>query len=130
MTRFMPWFPLFLAAVSLLLGRPAPASDFQLEGDPERAKANYAKYCATCHGKQGEGDGLMAKFLDAPPKDFTNTEYMETRTDLQLYKAIAEGGAAVGLSDKMAPWKHVLTEQEMKDLTLYVRQLQKTGGGE
>lgn len=118
---------LLFAAVSLLLGLVVTASEVRIEGDPERARPVYEKYCVTCHGEQGEGDGVMAKFLDTPPKDFTNVEYMETRTDQQLYTSISEGGAAVGLSDKMAPWKHVLSEQEMKDLTLYVRELQKAG---
>ena len=128
MTRPTTPFAVLLTAASLLLGTLVWASDVQLEGDPERAQPVYAKYCVTCHGEAGKGDGVMAKFLDTPPKDFTNVEYMETRTDQQLYEAIAEGGAAVGLSDKMAPWKHVLSEQEMKDLTLYVRKLQRAGG--
>lgn len=116
------------AAVALLLGLSLHAAEMDVEGEAERARPTYEKFCTTCHGEAGEGDGVMAKFLDVPPKDFTNVEYMETRTDEQLYTAIAEGGAAVGLSDKMAPWKHMLSEQDMKDLTLYVRELQKAGG--
>ncbi len=121
---------LLFATVLSFLGLAVAASDVPIDGDPSRAQPVYEKYCVTCHGEEGEGDGVMAKFLDTRPKDFTNVEYMETRTDQQLYTSIAEGGAAVGLSDKMAPWKHVLSEQEMKDLTLYVRELQKAGDGE
>lgn len=92
-------------------------------GDPERARADYQKFCASCHGREGKGDGVMAQVLNPPPKDFTDTAYMKTRTDEQLYLAIQDGGAAAGLSDKMAPWKHLLTEQQMRDLVALVRKL-------
>lgn len=100
-----------------------PPEGWKLSGDADRVRSTYETYCATCHGAEGHGDGVMAKFLEPKPKDLTNTEYMDTRSDYELYLAIKEGGAAVGLSDKMAPWKQLLAEQEIQDLTLLVREL-------
>ena len=98
---------------------------WELSGEAERARATYDQYCTTCHGPQGKGDGVMSKFLEPKPKDLTNREYMESRSDYQIYLAIKKGGAAVGLSDKMAPWEHLLGEQEIRDLTLLVRRLSR-----
>lgn len=109
---------------------PRPPEGWELSGDAERARPVYDKYCATCHGKEGEGDGVMAKFLDPQPKDFTNREYMATRSDYQLYLAIKKGGAEVGLSDKMAPWERLLSEQEIQDLTVLTRELSHGGGSD
>lgn len=96
---------------------------FELGGDAARALPDYEKYCSACHGPKGEGDGPMGEYLVPQPKDLTNTEYMKTRSDEQLYRAIRDGGAEVGLSDKMAPWKHLLSDQQIRDLAAYVRTL-------
>jgi mono/diheme cytochrome c family protein len=34
-------------------------------------KADYLKFCASCHGETGKGQGLEAKLLKAPPADLT-----------------------------------------------------------
>lgn len=102
-----------------------PPEGWELAGEAERARATYEQYCTTCHGPEGKGDGVMSKFLEPRPKDLTDREYMETRSDYQIYLAIKKGGAAVGLSDKMAPWEHLLGEQEIQDLTLLVRELSR-----
>lgn len=118
-----PLPPLLASAAAQEGEAPQPPEGFELKGDPERVQPTYDKFCATCHGPEGKGDGVMAKFLDSPPRDLTDSEYMATRSDYQLYLAIKEGGAAVGLSDRMAPWKDMLPEQEIRDLTLLVREL-------
>lgn len=123
-----PRTALTLLALLLALGAATglaagSGDDFTLGGDAEAAAADYEKYCVTCHGPEGKGDGVMAKFLDPKPKDLTDAEYMTTRTDRQIYTAIMEGGAAVGLSEKMAPWKHLLSDEQIRDLAAYVRTL-------
>ena len=121
--------PLTVLALTCLTALTTLAAGFELAGDAERAREDYRKYCATCHGAEGRGDGVMAKVLDPKPKDFTNAAYMKTRTDEQLYTAVKEGGGAVGLSTKMAAWKHVLDDQQIRDLTALVRELGSEGGG-
>lgn len=34
-------------------------------------KEMYLAYCATCHGKEGKGEGPVAKALKVPPADLT-----------------------------------------------------------
>lgn len=34
-------------------------------------KKMYLAYCATCHGKEGKGDGPVAEVLKVPPPDLT-----------------------------------------------------------
>lgn len=127
--RALPLAVLALTCLTAWTALTTAASGFTLQGDAERARDDYRKYCATCHGPEGRGDGVMARVLDPQPKDFTDTEYMKTRTDEQLYLAIKEGGGAVGLSTKMAAWKHILDDQQVQDLTLLVRELGEESGG-
>ena len=39
--------------------------------NPERAKADYTNYCASCHGMDGTGNGPMASELKGAPTDLT-----------------------------------------------------------
>lgn len=38
-------------------------------------KKIYMKYCASCHGKDGRGDGALAKTMSPHPRDFTLGSY-------------------------------------------------------
>src|SRR5262245_1771174 len=40
---------------------------------PLHAEAMYVRYCASCHGVNGKGDGPAAAALTPPPTDLTTT---------------------------------------------------------
>ena len=54
-------------ALSLVLGVTAPA--FAEQEQPGRQL--YLRYCGTCHGPQGKGDGVASSFLRPSPPDLT-----------------------------------------------------------
>ncbi len=75
-----------LAAVALLVAvaacgsdEPAadassPASDVVAESAYDAVlagRAHYVRYCASCHGEDGTGNGLVAEALKTPPTDMT-----------------------------------------------------------
>ncbi len=75
-------------------------------GNPEaQAAANklWEQKCTTCHGPKGWGDGPAASALNPKPRAFNNAKWQQDTTDAHLRKVILEGGAAVGLSEAMAP---------------------------
>ncbi|HYC78003.1 MAG TPA: c-type cytochrome [Planctomycetota bacterium] len=43
--------------------------------------AAYVKHCAPCHGESGRGDGVAARFLDPPPRDFDRGRFRFTSTE-------------------------------------------------
>ena len=98
---------------------PAPPG-FQLGGDAERGRAVYARSCVLCHGKLGDGKGTIHG-EGAPATDFTDGERMAKRSDWEVYVAIRDGGAALGLSPRMIAWGKVLTDQQVRDAAAYVR---------
>ena len=86
-------------------------------------RRTYQWYCAQCHGIEGKGDGINAKFLTVPPRNHTKAEYLETRTDKQLFQAIKSGGLSVGRAPCMPAWGHTIDENTIHELVRYIREL-------
>lgn len=118
-----------LAAAFVVMAPPAMAQGWFTSGkssggkDMKKARRNYGLYCATCHGDNGGGDGPLAAELDPRPRDHTDSAYMSTRTDEQLFKVINEGGQALGLSEGMPPHNTIVSKDDVEGLVEYLRVL-------
>jgi len=55
----------------------------------------YAANCASCHGAKGAGDGPRAKELPRPVTNLSDTSYMITHTDRDLFTAVTNGVGAI-----------------------------------
>jgi len=99
---------------------PAPAESSadggEMAGTVDGA-AIYAERCALCHGAGGHGDGPAAAALDPKPRNHTDGEYMNARTNAELLDVIRNGKGA------MPAWKDVLTEQQIDATLEHVRSL-------
>jgi len=80
---------------------PAPAAD--PAADQATAEKIFETRCATCHGKEGLGDGPGATALNPKPRNFHDLEWQKATTDSVIETAIVYGGAAVGKSAAMVP---------------------------
>ncbi|MBI5637093.1 MAG: c-type cytochrome [Nitrospinae bacterium] len=87
------------------------------------AENNYRLYCTSCHGPNGDGKGQLAEALAVPPRDHTDASKMGKRTDEQLFKAISEGGDAVGLDSGMPPHNTILQKEDIRSMVKYLRKL-------
>lgn len=83
----------------------------------------YQWYCTQCHGAEGKGNGPNALHLAVPPRNHTKADYLETRTDQQLFEAIKLGGLAVGRAPCMPAWGHTLDDTTINSLVRYIREL-------
>ena len=97
-------------------------------GNPVKGKRIYDQYCVPCHGKFGKGDGtrVTVEQLDPLPRNHTDANYMNQRTDVQLYKVEKEGGFYMNLSHIMPSWGHVLNDEDVWDVVAYLRTLAET----
>lgn len=113
---------------------PSPPSDPMLEAiraqEREAGGLTYAegqgkhvfeRYCSTCHGDAGKGDGQNASNLNPPPPDLTVSKNLADASYVR--RVIAEGSAAVGRSPLSPPWGRSLSSQEIEDVALYTRAL-------
>ena len=98
-------------------------------------KEMYMQYCASCHGKEGKGDGPAAPALKTPPGNLATLASRNNGTfpELRVVRVI-EGGdelPAHGTRD-MPTWGQVFHDMEgnarmrlrLSNLTSYLKSLQ------
>jgi cytochrome c553 len=83
----------------------------------------YQRWCASCHGQNGGGDGPNAKYLPVPPAIHNSAAQMSARSDDALFDAIAGGGAVMGKSVRMPAFGATLAPAEIRSLVAYIRAL-------
>ena len=82
-------------------------------------KTLYAKYCQSCHGKTGLGDGTKASELKTEPGDFSKATF-QTQSDGSLFYKISEG------RDDMPSFKKKMPDaNDIWSVVNYVRTLKK-----
>jgi high-affinity iron transporter len=60
---------LALAVLGLTVRAPAAEAPKKTPELVEQGRASFAKYCSSCHGPNGEGDGPAASALRPPPRN-------------------------------------------------------------
>jgi len=113
------------------LHSPAASSQVAgLTGNPERAALLYRRYCVSCHGPLGDGNGEVAPWLDPTvspgnfrPRDFTlavfkcrSTPTGTLPTDQDLFDTIGRG-----LDRSNMPVWNQLTKQDRADLVAWIK---------
>ena len=80
-------------------------------------KRLYQRYCASCHGSNGEG-GPGNDLIPAAP-DLTDREWKHGSTDGELFLVIRDGARNTG----MKPFAKKLTAHQVWDVINYVRSI-------
>src|SRR5881628_2845620 len=58
-----------VVASPLLALAPAGGAD-KPAGDPARGMVVYERYCVSCHGDLGNGEGEFAEYISPKPRDY------------------------------------------------------------
>jgi mono/diheme cytochrome c family protein len=117
-----------------LAAQPGASPDFAVPTPPPAAAtagdamALYAKWCASCHGTSGRGDGPNAANLPVKPTAHASREAMSARPDDSLYDTIFGGGAIMNRSHRMPAFGATLSPAEIKSLVRHIRTLCRCEG--
>jgi cytochrome c oxidase cbb3-type subunit 3 len=87
-------------------------------GSTKNGERIFQQHCAGCHGTSGDGLGPDIKELIVPPANFRSVK-SRTKTDMELYLAIKQGV----LFSPMHGWADRLTDQEIRDVVRYIRNM-------
>jgi mono/diheme cytochrome c family protein len=88
--------------------------------DMAAAEQNYDRFCVTCHGPGGKGDGPAAGTLATHPADFSDCAMMGEMSDDTMFNVIKNGGAAAGRSKDMPAWSSGFEDGEIHDLVAFL----------
>ncbi|MDH4284445.1 MAG: cytochrome c [Gallionellaceae bacterium] len=92
--------------------------------DPTEGKQWYYSYCIACHGWLLHGDGPSAVELNPRPRTLTKGDYMQKKTNLELFQIIKGGGEAGSLSSSMPGWGNLLMDQDIWNVVAFIRAMQ------
>ena len=81
-----------------------------------KVEFNYARYCAGCHGANGEGNGRIGRFKKLEPADLTTPEFWDARSDEKLIHSIDAG------KDDMPAFFYYLTHGEQRELLDFIKE--------
>jgi len=95
--------------------------------DPNEGKTWYYMYCITCHGWTLQGNGPSAYMLEPRPRILTKGDYMNKKTNLELFAVIKGGGEAVSLSSSMPAWGNFLQDQDIWNVVAWIRAMADVG---
>src|SRR6058998_3814564 len=95
----------------------------RLTGRAAAGKPLYTRYCAGCHGDEGDSRGENTQWIDPKPRNFTlatfkcrSTPSGSLPTDEDLYNTVGRGLE----SSNMPSW-NPLSDQARADLVAYVK---------
>ena len=125
--------PFLVSAQSAPAVKRVPAT----ETSPVSGKDMYVQYCATCHGKDGKGDGPAAKAMKTAPGDLTKLASLNGGTFPEVKVArLIEGADEISAhgSRDMPVWGRLFHEMEasgsttaklrISNLTAYLKSIQ------
>jgi len=85
---------------------------------------DYRRYCALCHGRDGDGDGFNAEAIfPVKPTVHSDSATMSVRPDDTLFDGIYAGGYILNKHPFMPPWGLVLSRERIRGLVAYIREL-------
>ncbi|HUG39767.1 MAG TPA: c-type cytochrome [Longimicrobiales bacterium] len=115
--------PLSAFAVAAALASPA-ALGGQQPGGEHPGRAPYQKWCAGCHGVEGDGEGPAADWMLPRPRDFRDARYQirttpsgALPTDADILRVIDEGMPGTA----MPGWKGRLSRRDRANLVDYLK---------
>src|SRR5262245_61073429 len=83
----------------------------------EAGKKLYQRYCASCHGPNGKGDGGLA-LSGGEPSDLTDDAWDYGSTDGEIFVVIRDG-----VSADMLAYKERLNEKQIWQIVNFIRSI-------
>lgn len=104
-----------IATLVLILGfGVCPSMSWAAEG--EQGRAYYLKYCGSCHGVEGKGNGVVSRSLKVKPPDLTQLQKKHKGT-FPLEKVIASIDGKLHIEahgeSRMPVWGEIFEKQAL-----------------
>ena len=102
-------------AAAKALKNPIPADAASIDA----GKAIFARFCRSCHGPEGKGDGTAAP-QGSHPANFTDAKWDHGGTDGEIYTTIHDG---VGPKFDMDAWEGRIQDKDIWNVVNFLKTL-------
>jgi mono/diheme cytochrome c family protein len=109
-------------------GRAAVARYLAPVGTSGEGRRTYVLHCSSCHGADGGGEGFFAPELAIAPPPLDGG-VLATRSDDELAKFLAPGGAHLERVPNVPGWAYTISPAERGELIRYLRRLPDSPNG-
>lgn len=87
-------------------------------------KDKFIHFCGPCHGNNGNGEGkFVATGVTPAPRNISDSSYMATLSDDNIFAVISGGSQSVGKSNLCPPWGKTFDKSWISDMVAFVRTL-------
>jgi cytochrome c553 len=104
---------LFAAVFVFCVGKKAP-KQLSIQSSIRVEASFFRSNCVLCHGAEAEGKEMSERQIPSLREGAP-----VQKSDAELYKQISDGG------NGMPPFKHQMTEQQIRNMVGFIRDLQK-----
>lgn len=77
----------------------------------------YQKYCASCHGRKGEGSSTISGGMEPPPRKFNDATGLVDLTRERMIKSVRDGRPGTAMSS----WSRILTDAQIEGVVDYIQ---------
>src|ERR1700730_16546161 len=112
---------IFPALVTLLI--VAGTSHAESAGDVYNAKLIYQRYCLSCHGDKGNGQGEFAEWISPKPRDYRQGTYKWRSTPSESLPTDADLERVLmnGLYGTYMPTWYAIGHRQRRDVIAYIK---------
>jgi mono/diheme cytochrome c family protein len=124
---------LITALASLVCLTPLPQTSNAIQGSAEEKKQiaqgreAYMRYCASCHGIDAKGHGLVTPALRKKPADLTRISVRYGKFPTAKIRSIITGETRLPThgAKEMPVWGGILQDSVLDDLVRYLESIQR-----
>jgi len=112
-----------ILAVALLAATPAVVRAEQA-GDPAHGKLVYERYCLSCHGELGNGEGEFAQWISPKPRDYRQGTFKWRSTPSGSLPTVADLEKTIedGVYGTYMPTWYTIGHRARLDVIAYIQQ--------
>jgi mono/diheme cytochrome c family protein len=92
-------------------------------GDVARGKVVYARYCVSCHGERGDGNGEFAQWITPKPRDYRQGIFKWRSTPSGSLPLLSDLERTIenGVYDTYMPSWYAIGPQARRDVIAYIQ---------
>ncbi|MDX2029035.1 MAG: cytochrome c [Blastocatellia bacterium] len=113
---------LFLGGASI-----GAQTDAQTRKQIAQGRGIYMSYCASCHGVDATGNGLVAPALKRQPSDLTRVKKVDGKFPAKQIQAIITGEMSLPVhgEKEMPVWGGIIKDADLTSLVRYIESIQR-----